>query len=474
MKEKYTSYRDAAVSADQHAQLDSLLRRCIQCGLCLPTCATYLATGSEVQSPRGRLLLLGELLALSDREAVQEGDQPASFRYQWHLQSLWEAFDLCLGCRACETSCPSGVSYELLENGKQLAARRLKRDRQWLTGQLGSRGRMRHLRRLAAGARSLLTSTVGGDWRLRIETAPGWLRRWGRRLGTMPSEPDSTRELVSLVEGLVARSVRSVPTAGTDGAEQALATAEIPPEAVSLSMAATPPTVAFFRGCVNDTLLPGAATRMRALLVAAGCRIIEPRGMRCCGAVDRHTGRTARADRLREANLASLATCTDSWDVLAVEAAGCGLELKSYPAEVASRVQDAMVLLAALQLPQARPVPLRVAVHDPCHARHGQGIVDEPRQLLHRIPSLTVLEPDEPEVCCGSGGAFSLVHPELSARMGRRKARRLAATGADLVVTTNAGCLGQIADALALEAPDLPILSLSDLLWYAHLGASWS
>lgn len=482
MKEKYSSDRDVALSADQQAQLDSLLRRCIQCGLCLPTCATYLATGSEVQSPRGRLLLLGELLALKDRAAVVKGDQTTSFTYQWDLQSIWEAFDLCLGCRACQTSCPSGVSFALLENGKQLAAVRLKRDRQWLTGLLGSRGRMRHLRRLAAGARSLLRATMGGDWRVRLEKAPRWVWRWVRRLGTLPSEPDGNRELLDLLDGLVARAVLPKSAEDPDGMEQqsvvTAPTAVTPVKMQTSTGSAAPPvtlpTVAFFRGCVNDTLLPGAATRLRALLVAAGCRILEPGGTRCCGALDRHTGRQIRADKLREANLSSLSASVKTWDVLVVEAAGCGLELKSYPDEIASRVQDAIALLATLQLPPARPVPLRVAVHDPCHARHGQSIVDEPRQLLHRIPSLTVVEPDEPEVCCGSGGAFSLVHTELSAQMGRRKARQLAATGADLVVTTNPGCLGQIADSLSLVAPDLPILSLSDLLWYAHLGISWA
>ena len=103
-------------------------------------------------------------------------------------------------------------------------------------------------------------------------------------------------------------------------------------------------------------------------------------------------------------------------------------------------------------------VPLKVVYHDPCHARHGQGIISEPRQLLGRIPGLQLVEPLEPEVCCGSGGAWGLDHPDLSQSLGRRKAADLAATGADLVLTSNPGCLGQIADGLALEAPDLTIM----------------
>ena len=128
---------------------------------------------------------------------------------------------------------------------------------------------------------------------------------------------------------------------------------------------------------------------------------------------------------------------------------------------------DASSLLAEVGLPPLGPVPLRVAFHDPCHARHGLHATAAPRRLLATIPQLTWCEAAQVEVCCGSGGAWGLRHPEMSAELARLKAADLAATGADLVVTTNAGCLGQIADGLALVAPTVPILPLSDLLWYA-------
>jgi glycolate oxidase iron-sulfur subunit len=130
-------------------------------------------------------------------------------------------------------------------------------------------------------------------------------------------------------------------------------------------------------------------------------------------------------------------------------------------------IRDAVDFLAEAELPPLGAVPLRVALHDPCHARHGQGLVEAPRRLLARIPGLTILEPAEPEVCCGSGGAWGLRYPELSADLGRRKARFLAETGADLVVTSNPGCLGQIADGLAFVDDAPPILPLTDLVWYA-------
>jgi glycolate oxidase iron-sulfur subunit len=199
----------------------------------------------------------------------------------------------------------------------------------------------------------------------------------------------------------------------------------------------------------------------------AGCAVSAPEGQDCCGALADHGGREARAADLRSRNLAALATAATGDAVIVVEAAGCGLALRDYPEPIASRVRDAVVVLAELPLPPLAPLPLRVVVHDPCHARHGQEIVAEPRAVLRRIPQLQLVEAEEADVCCGSGGTYSLRHRELAEAIGRRKATMLAETGADLVVTSNPGCLGQIADGLAVVAPALPILPLTDLVWYA-------
>ncbi len=425
--------------------LDLLLRSCIQCGLCLPHCATYLASGSEVQSPRGRLLLLRDLLA---------GRLPRGQR------DVLRAFDLCLGCHACETACPSGVSFELFEFAKALAFRELPGAGLPFPGlRLSSRSGLRVLRAGAGLARSLLRRLRGPAWRQRLARGPAWLRPWARKLGTLPCSPERNAELVALLDGLAARA--RLRAGGGAAASAAPSTAGAGTGA---------PAVAFFRGCVNDVLLPGSARRLRDLLAAAGCRLLVPAGQECCGALAAHTGRGDVAARQRAGNSKALGAALAGCDALVVEAAGCGLELKGYPPEVAAKVVDAAVLLADLPLPRLRPVPLRVVLHDPCHARHGQGIITEPRRLLRRIPGLQLCEPEEAEVCCGSGGAYSLMHPDLSAAMGRRKAEKLAATGADLVVTGNPGCLGQIADALAFVAPELPVIPLTDLVWYACLG----
>ncbi len=412
--------------------VDQLLRRCVQCGLCLPHCATWLATGSEVQSPRGRLVLLGETL---------KGTEPDA--------SFLEAFELCIGCRACETACPSGVPYSLLEQGHALTDAAGPPAVPAVPGSVLRRldhpGFLAVLRRCGGLARGTLRLVLGRRWRRRLADVPV-----ARLLGTVPRSPRRDADLVAQLDRL----------AGLGGPWR-------PPAAA----ASTAGPVAFFAGCANRGLLPATSRRLRELCAAAGFAVTTPSGQDCCGALAAHGGRPGRASALRRRNRTAFADLPAGTPLLA-EAAGCALELELAGSAGEARVVDAAQLLHAAALPPLARVPLKVAVHDPCHARHGRRVAAEPRALLRRIPGVMVLDPAEAEVCCGSGGAWGLRHPDLAADLGRRKARLLAATGADLVVTTNPGCLGQIADGLALEAPDLPILPLSDLVWYAAARAA--
>jgi len=414
--------------------VDALLRRCIECGLCLPHCATWLATGNDVQSPRGRLMLLGDVVGSS---SAGVGAPDASFL---------AAFDQCIGCRACEAVCPSGVPYSLLARGRDLAAAGSPAGAVpgFVVRRLDDPGALGLLRPAAGAARRVLRLVLGRRWRRRLAGSS-----LARLLGTVPHGPGSDREVLALLD---ARS-------GLGGPWRTLRPAD----------AARRP-LAFFRGCANRGLLPDSSRRLLALCAAAGFAVEDPAGQDCCGALAAHTGRPGRAARLRRRNVEVFAGEGAAVPLL-VEAAGCGLELRDYGPEWAERVTDAATLLAGAPLPPLARVPLRVAVHDPCHARHGLQVVAPPRALLRRIPGVEVLEPEEAEVCCGSGGAWALQHPRLADEIGRRKARVLAATGADVVVTTNPGCLGQIADGLALEAPELPIIPLGDLVWYAAVRA---
>lgn len=424
------------------AELDALLRRCVQCGLCLPVCATWLATGDETMSPRGRLVLLGDLLA----RPADAGPPDASV-------SL--ALTTCIGCQACTAVCPSGVPAALLEGAVALAgeppAPRAAVPRALLQ-RLDQPALLRGVGALAGVGRGALRTTLGPRWRSRAGGLGGLVAPLARLAGSVPRAPRRDRDLVRRLDALC-------------GGKPTLLAPLPRPQA---------PTerVIWFAGCANEGLLPQSSRRLRDLLAWAGADPVQPAGAACCGALAAHGGLPARATALRERNLASWGDGAGVGAATAIvtEAAGCGVAVRGYGGQLPLPQVDAVVWLARARRPAFGPVPLKVVLHDPCHARHGQGIIAEPRALLRAIPRLVLLEPDEADACCGSGGAWGLRHPGLSAELGERKARLLAATGADLVVTANPGCLGQIADALAaLPFPTPPVIPLGDLLWFAAL-----
>ena len=414
--------------------LDRLLRSCVECGLCLPHCATYLETGNEAWSPRGRLLLLREVL---------DGNVAAG------EAAVRETFDHCLGCLACTGTCPSGVSADLLAHARTLAADRARPSGRRAVVLLDRRPVLRLLRVAGGLARTVLRAVLGAGWRRRLGDGAAPLARLARLLGTLPAGPGSDRSLRRRLDRLAAGRPEPTVAPHSEGA------------------AATGPRVAIFRGCADESLMPATARRLRELLDGLGCQVTVPAGQDCCGALAAHVEKPRRVQQLQTRNRLAFASDLARCDHVVVAASGCGQELASGSGDLAGRVIDAVTLLDRLQPDGFGAVPLRVAVHDPCHARHGLGVIDAPRRLLRRIPGLVVLDPAEAEVCCGSAGVYGIRHPELSAAMGRRKAQMLAATGCDLVVTTNPGCLGQIADGLALTHPDVPIIPLSDLVWYA-------
>ncbi|MBK8165662.1 MAG: (Fe-S)-binding protein [bacterium] len=415
--------------------LEALLRRCVQCGLCLPVCATWLASGDETYSPRGRLLLTGQWLA--EPEAAL-GD--ASWR---------DALDTCIGCRACSAVCPSGVPHELLEAAAGAArAGRAASGARWLVPLLERPAWLRALGVAAAAGRAAFTVALGRNWRARGERLPA-LRRLARLVGTVPRAPGSDQRLLRRLDGLAGgAATKPGPLPVVPGPREKLL---------------------WFRGCADEGLLPDSARRLRDLLAWAGADLDATAPTACCGALAEHGGCAGRAAGLRARNLAAWGDGSPAAAIVTA-AAGCGVAIRDYGPALPAPQIDAIAWLARRARPPFGSVPLRVALHDPCHARHGQGLVAEPRDLLRAIPGLTLLEPDEADVCCGSGGLWSLAHPQLAAEAGRRKAAVLAGTGADLVVTANPGCLGQIADGLALRGGPA-VIPLGDLLWYAAMRA---
>jgi len=404
------------------------------------------------------LLLLEEMLTVPD--ATAPGSTPTA-PVEGSLPSppaaFLSAFDQCIGCRACETACPSGVPFALLERGRQLAGSRVAGRPTavpaFVMRRLDSVSLLAGLARLGVLGRRILAWFGGVRWRSRLGKRNPVAGSLLRLLGSMPRSPRSDQELRRLLDDLLASA--SISDAN-------------PRETVDPVPAGREDRqVVFFGGCANAGLLSASSRRLRTVLAASGCLVENPAGQQCCGALADHTNRPGRAASLRRINRVVIGGVSRPETMIVAEAAGCSLALKDQEAELGGRVVDAVELLADLTLPPLAELPLTVVYHDPCHSRHGQGLIAEPRALLLRIPGLRLVEPDEADVCCGSGGTWGLRYPELSEDLGLRKARNLLDTGADLVLTSNPGCLGQIQDGLAVLAPSLPVLPLTDLIWYA-------
>ena len=396
------------------------VERCVHCGFCLPACPTYLALSEEMDSPRGRIVLMKEVL---------EG--------QLELDAALPYVDRCLGCLGCVTACPSGVQYgELLAPFRALAE---------------------PLRRRTAGdrlLRSFLLAILPYPRRFRLALRLGRLgrpfRRWlPGRLGTMldllPEHLPQTQPLPEVYPAEGPRRAR----------------------------------VALLAGCVQQVLAPEINWATLRVLARNGVEVVIPRGQTCCGALAAHTGLGPRAQALARQNLRAF---PDDVDAILTNAAGCGSGLHEYPlwlqgqaeeqaAETIRRkAQDVSVFLATLQplVPGPLPASRRVAYHDSCHLAHAQRVRSQPRQLLALIPNLELLEIPEAEICCGSAGTYNLEQPAIAADLGRRKVAAILSTGAEAVASGNIGCLAQIQTHLRLQGHVLPTYHTMQLLDLAY------
>jgi glycolate oxidase iron-sulfur subunit len=392
------------------------LSTCVHCGLCLASCPTYVELGTEADSPRGRIHLM---------RALEDGAMEATPEVIRHL-------DLCLGCRACETACPSGVPYgELIEAARPFVEAHRPRAGRWWRRLLATT--------LTSGVRRAAFAPLRAIARL-----PG-LARVARAF-------DATMfaYAAALPRGWVPRLPAVLEPAGRARGTAVLLT-----------------------GCVADTLF-AATNRATALLLRhAGVRVLVPSAQGCCGALALHLGAGDRARALAGATVRALAEVRADW--LVTNAAGCGAMLREYGQvveggeTVASRARDALGLLAELGLPSAdRALEATVAVHDPCHLAHGQGIRAEVRQLLATIPGVRLAELEESDMCCGSAGTYNLTEPAMARRLLLRKLRRIAASGAGVVAAANPGCLMQIRAGAILRGLPLRVEHPIDLLAAAH------
>ena len=386
-----------------------LIDDCVHCGFCLPTCPTYELWAEEMDSPRGRIVLMST--------ALEEGSELTP-----ELVTHW---DRCLGCMACVTACPSGVQYDkLIEDTRQQVERNVRRplgERLWrraLFALFPHPGRLRALAPAMALQRGLRLDRLLGRSRLAAR-AP----RLRTLLRLTPDAP---------LRGAVSRLSRRTPARGERRAR-----------------------VGFLQGCVQRVFFGDVNRATVRVLAAEGYEVHAPRRPRCCGALQLHSG----FDEEARARARETITAFESFDAVVVNAAGCGSAMKDYDhlfrddeewreraSAFCAKVRDVTELLAEDgSLARRRPVELTAAYHDPCHLAHAQGVREQPRRLLREIPGLELLEPDGWEICCGSAGLYNLLQPEAAAELGRRKAERLLATGSRAVIAANPGCALQIA-----------------------------
>lgn len=394
--------------------------KCVHCGFCLAACPTYSVLGEEMDSPRGRIYLMKEVL---------EGNLG--------VNEVAPYTDRCLGCLGCVTACPSGVAYG-----------------------------------------DLLTSFRG---QTEADRERSGTERMTRRLvrETLPY-PNRFRQAVRA--GRAGQALRRALPASLgimmDLLPASLPKAEPLPE-IYPAQRTRRGRVALLTGCVQQVLAPQINWATVRVLARNGIEVVIPKGQGCCGALSIHTG---DGDQARAFALNNIRTFPNDVDAIITNAAGCGSGIHEYgllfagakeaePAKAfAAAVSDISVFLAELGIETPPPLPqaLTVAYHDACHLAHAQGIRAEPRQLLEAIPNLTLVEIPDGEMCCGSAGVYNLEQPALAAQIGERKADNIIATKADAVVTGNIGCMVQIGKHLDGQGQGLPVYHTVELLDRAY------
>lgn len=410
---------------------------CIHCGLCLGSCPTYLETGNENDSPRGRIYIM---------RALQDGRLPLENTAVRHI-------DLCLGCRACETACPSGVQYgALLEGTREFIEKKFKRS---IFQNL--------LRRVA------IEKIFPFPTRMRLALLPA---RAAKKLGLDLFLPKFVRDALALIPDQPSADPLPVLSPANPRQEKTR-------------------RVGFIRGCVMSVMFGKTNAASVQLLNRSGADVLTPADQICCGALYAHGGNLEKARECARHNIAVFER--QPLDAIIINAAGCGSTLKEYghllqddpqwaarAAAFSARVRDLTEWLNAhpvppLNTPQPSLHPLTtVTYHDACHLAHPQRITKGPRDLIRSLPGFRYIELPESDVCCGSAGSYNLTEPEMAERLQTRKIENILKTNATIVVTTNPGCLLQIQAGLRKAgATHVRALHIADFLC-THCGLAWT
>ena len=415
--------------ADPHvAESEAILRKCVHCGFCTATCPTYVTLGNELDSPRGRIYLIKDML---------ENGRAADAEVVTHI-------DRCLSCLACTTTCPSGVDYmHLVDHARAHIENTYRRP---LMDRL---------------TRNVLAAVLPYPSRFRLALR---LANLGRPFKGLLRRVPALKPFAAMLD----LAPRSIPAPSTF-AKPAL----YEPHAERRGR------VAILTGCAQPVLDPEINAAAIRLLTRLGVEVVVPEGEVCCGSLVHHMGREEQALGAARANV-------DVWlreieagglDAIIITASGCGTTIKDYGhmlrldpayAEKAARIsalaKDITEYLASLDLPSHMPRGIAVAYHSACSMQHGQKITMAPKLLL-KAAGFTVRDPAEGHLCCGSAGTYNIMQPEISAELKARKVRNIEATKADIIATGNIGCITQIA-----TGTGIPILHTVELLDWAYGG----
>jgi len=418
-----TQLRDPAI-----ATANAVLRSCVHCGLCTATCPTFLLLGDELDSPRGRIYLIKDML---------EAGRPATEEVVRHV-------DRCLSCLSCMTTCPSGVNYmHLVDHARVHIERTYRRPAAelWLRRALAL-----VLPRPALLRAALLGSALARPFVSRLSPTGALGKRLRAMLALAPSS-------------LAPPSHFDKPqTFAADGERKA--------------------RVALLSGCAQKVLDPEINAATIRLLTRLGVEVVVARGAGCCGALTHHMGKLGAAERAAAANIRAWSREIEGngLDAVIVNTSGCGTTVKDYAhmfrtakpdlreraEKISSVAMDISEFLVKFGYAPTQPAPgLRVAYHAACSLQHGQKITEAPKVLL-RQAGFTVREPAESHICCGSAGTYNLMQPEIAGRLKARKLGHLNATGADVIAAGNIGCMTQLA------GDAMPVLHTVQLLdWMA-------
>jgi glycolate oxidase iron-sulfur subunit len=430
-----TEFSLAQLADPDIAEADKILRACVHCGFCTATCPTYVLLGDELDSPRGRIYLIKEML---------EKDQAPTADVVKHV-------DRCLSCLACMTTCPSGVNY------------------MHLVDQARVRIEQRYRRPLAERLlRQVLAFVLPDPQRFRVSM---WLARLARPLGVLlpTPRPSATPGLIQRIKAMLALAPNRLPPAG--------------PAAGSVFAASGKKRgrVALLQGCAQQVLAPRINQAAISLLTRHGIEVVLVRDEQCCGALTHHLGNDQDALARARANVAAWRKemAGEGLDAILVTTSGCGTVIKDYgyllredtayaadAAKVSALAKDITEYVAGLELATAaRADDIVVAYHSACSLQHGQKITGLPKELLSKN-GFVVKDVPESHLCCGSAGTYNILQPELAGRLRDRKVANIASVKPDMIAAGNIGCMVQIA-----SGTSVPVVHTIELLDWATGGA---